>query len=141
MPVSSGKSSVEVTVWFEKKFCTQLITDGHCLSLETFTLKQKEYGPIKAFDLKDENVVKSEMLEMLPEDVFSTCWVQVVGESRTGLVCSLLEKDMAVFCQILLEKCCVLSFKAACFETNMCLIKTSLKLVHTVYAEVFCDLH
>ena len=38
---------------------------------ETFTLKQKEYGPMKSFSLRDENVVNSEMCEMLLSKMFS----------------------------------------------------------------------
>ncbi|KAM4531403.1 uncharacterized protein PAE49_023617 [Odontesthes bonariensis] len=70
---------------------------------ETFTLKQKEYGPMKSFSLRDENVVNSEMCEMLlSKDVFSTSWVKVDGvEYKGGLVvCSSMEEDMPVFCQI-----------------------------------------
>ena len=69
---------------------------------ETFTLKQKEYGPIKSFSVRDENVVNNEMLEMLPKDVFSTSWVKVDGvEYKPGLVCTLMEEDVPVFCQTL----------------------------------------
>lgn len=70
---------------------------------ESFTLKQKEYGPIKSFSLEDENVVNSEMLEMLSKDVFSTSWVKVDGvEYKAGLVvCNSMEEDMPVFCKVL----------------------------------------
>ena len=70
---------------------------------ETFTLKQKEYGPMKSFSLRDEIVVNSEMCEMLlSKDVFSTSWVKFDGvEYKGGLVvCSSMEEDMPVFCQI-----------------------------------------
>lgn len=70
---------------------------------ETFTLKQNEYGPIKSFLFRDENVVNNEMLEtILSKDVFSTSWVKVDGvEYKAGLViCSAMEEDMPVFCQI-----------------------------------------
>lgn len=69
---------------------------------ESFTLKQKEYGPIKSFSLEDENVVNSEMLEMLSKDVFSTSWVKVDGvEYKAGLVCNSMEEDMPIFCKVL----------------------------------------
>ncbi|CAK6981099.1 uncharacterized protein LOC122832408 isoform X2 [Scomber scombrus] len=64
---------------------------------------KKEYGPMKSFSLSDENVVNSEMCEMLlSKDVFSTSWVKVDGvEYKGGLVvCSSMEEDMPVFCQI-----------------------------------------
>lgn len=70
---------------------------------ETFTLKQNEYGPIKSFLFRDENVVNNEMLEtILSKDVFSTSWVKLDGvEYKAGLViCSAMEEDMPVFCQI-----------------------------------------
>ena len=70
---------------------------------ETFTLKQNEYGPFKSFSLRDENVVNNEMLEMiLSKVVFSTSWVKVKGEEyKAGLViCSAMEENMTVFCQI-----------------------------------------
>jgi len=61
------------------------------------------FGPIKSFSIGDENVVSNQMLEMfLSKDVFSTSWVKVDGvEYRAGLVvCSAIEKEMPVFCQI-----------------------------------------
>ncbi|RVE61678.1 hypothetical protein OJAV_G00174850 [Oryzias javanicus] len=69
---------------------------------ETFTLKQKEYGPIKSFLLRDENVINSQILEKA-KCVFTTSWVKVDGvEYRAGLiVCSLVEDEMPVFSQIL----------------------------------------
>lgn len=70
---------------------------------ETFTLKHNEFGPIKSFSIGDENVVRNQMLEMfLSKDVFSTSWVKVDGvEYRAGLVvCSAIEKEMPVFCQM-----------------------------------------
>lgn len=68
---------------------------------ETFSLKQKEFGPIKSFSLRGESVVNSEML--LSKDVFSTSWVKIDGvEYKAGLVvCSTMEEDMPVFCQII----------------------------------------
>lgn len=69
---------------------------------EIVTLKPKEYGPIKSFSWRDGYVFKSEMLEMLSKDVFSTSWVKVDGvEYKAGLVmCTLLEEDLPIFCQI-----------------------------------------
>lgn len=48
-------------------------------------------------------MVNNEMLELiLSKDVFSTSWVKVDGvEYKAGLVvCSAIEEDMPVFCQI-----------------------------------------
>jgi len=70
---------------------------------ESFTLKHNEFGPIKSFTLENENVVSNHILEMiLSKDVFSTSWVKVDGvEYRAGLVvCSAMENEMPVFCQI-----------------------------------------
>lgn len=77
---------------------------------ETFTLKHNEFGPIKPFSIGNE--VSNQMLEMfVSKDVFSTSWVKVDGvEYRAGLVvCSAIESEMPVFCQIsdvlLVENC------------------------------------
>ncbi|XP_051947286.1 uncharacterized protein LOC127618717 [Xyrauchen texanus] len=70
---------------------------------ESFTLKHNEFGSIKSFTLREENVVSNHILEMiLSKDAFSTSWVKVDGvEYRAGLVvCSAMENEMPVFCQI-----------------------------------------
>ncbi|XP_032413320.1 uncharacterized protein LOC116730938 [Xiphophorus hellerii] len=70
---------------------------------ETISIKENEHGPLKPFSLKDEDVVNKEMLQMISSgDVFSTSWVRVEGvEYRPGLaVCSTIQDEMPVFCQI-----------------------------------------
>lgn len=70
---------------------------------ETFNLHQKEYGPIKPFSLREENLVHNEHFEIMSsKEVFSSTWVKVNGvEYKAGLViCSTMEEDMPVFCQI-----------------------------------------
>lgn len=92
---------------------------------ETFTLKHNEYGPIKSFSLTDENVVNNEMLE---KKVFSASWVKVDGvEYKAGLViCSEMEEDMPVFCQI----------------TNVLLVEEHIFLLtNKLFTESFDDHH
>ena len=124
------------------------------LHWETFPLKQNEYGPIKCYHFIDENVVNNEMLEtILSKEVFSTRMVKVDGvECKAGLViCSAMEEDIPVFCQIseiLLVKDHIIFWTNKLFTENFedhhhafkvsqtvqrCLIKMSEKFIYYTF--------
>ncbi|KAM9759956.1 uncharacterized protein ACNS7B_006346 isoform 2-T3 [Menidia menidia] len=114
-PKISASDAVERLVVFHKSCCSleehlrgqwglqpYLLAVGRQKSkIDSFYIVMDK--SLKPFSLKDEDVVNKEMLQMISSgDVFSTSWVRVEGvEYRPGLaVCSTIQDEMPVFCQI-----------------------------------------
>lgn len=96
---STLKNFKNITVSLAKKHQMSIASNW-----ETSPLNHVEYGPLKTFNVDNEE--NGEMFaQALPaeaKDIFSTNWVKISGvEYRAGLViCSGTEQEMPVFCRI-----------------------------------------